>query len=230
MGAGSRDLGADPIRLFHARWPDRVLTPYLAGGSYVDGMTKTRWIVLGTATTLVVVGFLLFRPDTLFTEVRADESLDEAFAAEAISTEETTPVAPPTSTPPATETEPTNVQDMPDPPTESEDPMQLGSGRFVGIDHTAGGTATIYEQDGRFVLRFEDDTEIQNGPDLYVWLLPSESYEGGTPPEFLDLGTLKGTVGGQNYELPSEFDPEGPWTVLIWCLRFAVPFASAQLA
>jgi hypothetical protein len=40
---------------------------------------------------------------------------------------------------------------------------------------------------------------------------------------------LKGTVGGQNYELPADFDPELHRTVLIWCLRFAVPFAAAKL-
>ena len=80
------------------------------------------------------------------------------------------------------------------------------------------------------MLRFEDDTDIQNGPDLYVWLLPSTSYEGGTPAEYIDLGFLQGTVGGQNYDLPDEFDPDVHRTVLIWCLRFAVPFATAPLS
>jgi hypothetical protein len=79
------------------------------------------------------------------------------------------------------------------------------------------------------VLRFEDDTDIQNGPDLYVWLLAGDSYESGTPDEYIDLGLLEGTVGGQNYVLPDEFDPEIHRTVLIWCLRFAVPFAAAPL-
>lgn len=62
-----------------------------------------------------------------------------------------------------------------------------------------------------------------------MWVLPSESYGGGTPSEYLDLGILTGTVGSQNYELPEGFDPEVHRTVLIWCLRFAVPFAAAQL-
>ena len=55
--------------------------------------------------------------------------------------------------------------------------VDVVSGSFVGIDHQAAGTATVYLQNGRYVLRFEDDTEIQNGPDLYVWVLPSDSYE-----------------------------------------------------
>lgn len=79
------------------------------------------------------------------------------------------------------------------------------------------------------MLRLEDDTDIQNGPDLYVWLLADTDYRGGTPPEFLDLGRLKGNVGGQNYVLPAEYDPALHRTVLIWCQRFAVPFAVASL-
>ena len=48
--------------------------------------------------------------------------------------------------------------------------------------------------------------------------------------EYIDLGFLQGTVGGQNYDLPDEFDPDVHRTVLIWCLRFAVPFATAPLS
>ena len=109
-------------------------------------------------------------------------------------------------------------------------PVRVTTGGFYGIDHSAEGTAAVYEQGGTFVLRFEDDTDIQNGPDLYVWLVPTATYDGGEPTEFVDLGRLTGNVGGQNYALPDDFDPEGDWTVVIWCLRFAVPFASAPLA
>ena len=108
-------------------------------------------------------------------------------------------------------------------------PVEVTTGSFYGIDHSAEGTATVYEQDGRYVLRFEDDTDIQNGPDLFVWILPTEDYEGGTPPDYLDLGKIKGNVGGQNYELPPEFDPDVHRTVMVWCLRFATPFAAAPL-
>ena len=63
-----------------------------------------------------------------------------------------------------------------------------------------------------------------------MWLLASEDYDGGSPDDFLDLGKIKGNVGGQNYELPAEFDPDVHRFVLIWCLRFRVPFAAAPLA
>jgi hypothetical protein len=178
----------------------------------------------GAVTALAVVAFLLFRPDTLFTEVEADESLDEAFSTTTTAVlEETTTTTPPMSAP-TTAAATTTTTPVP------AEPVQLSSGQFVGIEHSAAGTASIYEQDGRHVLRFEDDTDIQNGPDLYVWVLPATSYAGGTPEEYIDLGFLQGTVGGQNYDLPAEFDPEVHRAVLIWCLRFAVPFATAPLS
>ena len=82
---------------------------------------------------------------------------------------------------------------------------------------------------GEYVLRFEDDTNIQNGPDLYVWVLQDNAYGSRTPAECIDLDKLKGNVGGQNYELPAEYDPEVHGAVLIWCERFDVPFATAPL-
>jgi hypothetical protein len=188
-------------------------------------MDRRRWLTIGLVAALAVVAFLLFRPDTLFTEVEADESLEEAFSTTTVAVvEETTTTTPPTSAPTTEVTSPTTTTPA------SVEPVQITSGQFVGIDHSATGTASIYEQDGRHVLRFEDDTDIQNGPDLYVWVLPATSYEGGNPEEYIDLGFLQGTVGGQNYDLPEDFDPGVHRTVLIWCLRFAVPFATAPLS
>lgn len=184
-------------------------------------MSRARWLAVGIVAVIGVAAFLLFRPDTLFTDVEADESLEEAFAATTTTGDDVgsaTTVAGPTST--------TSVTTTTGAPA---GPAQVASGQFFGIDHSAEGTAAVYEQDGEFVLRFEDDTAIQNGPDLYVWLLPAASYESGIPDEYIDLGLLKGTVGGQNYDLPDEFDPEVHRAVLIWCLRFAVPFAAAPL-
>ena len=185
-------------------------------------MSRRRWLVVGAVVVVGIVAFLLFRPYTLFTDVEADESLEEAFRTTTTIEEQgsATTVADPTSTTSALQ--PTTTE----PPV---GPTQIVTGQFFGIDHDAEGAATVYEQDGEFVLRFEDDTAIQNGPDLYVWLLADTSYESGTPDEYIDLGLLKGTVGGQNYDLPDEFDPDVHRAVLVWCLRFAVPFAAAPL-
>jgi len=185
------------------------------------------------AIAIVVIGgaFLAFRPDKLFVDDAVDESLDDAFAVSA-------PADPPQPTTTValvseveSNTAPSTTVDISTPTTQPAEssPITVATGSFYGIDHSADGTAAVYEQDGRFVLRFEDDTDIENGPDLYVWVLSAGDYDGGDPSDYLDLGKLKGNVGGQNYELPIEFDPELHQTVLIWCLRFGVPFAAAPL-
>ena len=192
-----------------------------------------RLLVFGLVLILGIGGFLAFRPDKIFVDDAVNESLSDAFAAPTQATTSTTVAAEQTETPTET-TVPTDVS-TPSPAEVVEDPPQpaeptaVAVGDFYGIDHTAEGTATVYEQDGRYVLRFEDDTDIQNGPDLYVWVLPADDYDGGDPSEYLDLGKLKGNVGGQNYELPEDFDPDVHGSVLIWCLRFGVPFAAVPL-
>ncbi len=203
---------------------------------------RYRWPLIGIGLAVAVVGFLLFRPDKLFVDDVVDESLADAFGAPAV--EAAAPVTTQAPAPPAT-TAPSDGGDATNPPEtaaptetappttaapEPTGPIAIGSGAFFGIDHRAEGTATVYEQDGRFVLRFEDDTDIQNGPDLFVWVLATDDYDGGDPGEYIDLGKLKGNVGGQNYELPPEYDPELHQFVLIWCERFSTPFAAAPLA
>lgn len=193
-------------------------------------MNRWRLSLLVIAVVGGVVAFWAFRPDTLFLDDRVDEQLDEAFA-DRVDEQPDEGSTDPTPVASSREDEPVGESPSAEPPdTTPVAPIALASGTFRGIDHRAEGTATIYEADRRFVLRLEEDTDIQNGPDLYVWLLPTSDYEGGTPTDFIDLGRLKGNLGGQNYDLPEGFDPDGPFTVLIWCRRFAVPFAAAPLA
>jgi hypothetical protein len=182
---------------------------------------KRPFLILGLAISLIA-GFLLFRPDKLFADDPVDESLDLAFVAT------TSPQGPSDPTKPTSTTTPARANP---PATTGPEvvPTAFATGQFSGIDHRAAGTVTIYEEGGRYVLRFEDDTDIQNGPDLYVWVIEGGTYERGSPSSYIDLGKLKGNVGGQNYELPSEFDPAVHRGVLIWCLRFAVPFAFAPV-
>lgn len=204
---------------------------------------RFKWPIIGGSIAVLIVAFLLFRPDKLFVDDVVDESLADAFpvAGEA-------PTPPTTLLPPAGDDASPGDDAVPgDDASPGDDaaiapttttttsttlpagPIARGTGGFYGIDHSATGTATVYEQGGEFVLRFEDDTDIQNGPDLWVWVLADDAYDGGEPGEFLELGKIKGNVGGQNYALPSEFDPEIHQFVLIWCKRFSVPFAAAPL-
>ena len=203
-------------------------------------LLRNPWVIVG-GIVVAAVAFYLFRPDTLFVDDAVDESLDDAFTAATVEDEPSVS---------STVDEEAMDDDMDEGPMDDDmdeesmdeetaessttsttvptGPVAEATGSFYGINHSASGTATIYEQDGARVLRFEDDTDIQNGPDLYVWLLPTADYDGGDPEEYIDLGRLKGNLGGQNYELPDDFVP-GEWTVLIWCLRFTEPFAAAPL-
>ncbi|MEN8238556.1 MAG: DM13 domain-containing protein [Actinomycetota bacterium] len=198
----------------------------------MEFLRRSKWLILGVGVIVVIIGFLAFRPDKLFVDDVVDESLSDAFASPETAVVPTTSPAPGTMT---TTTEPaaadsTTTTEVVPTTTQPQGPIALGAGAFYGIDHSASGTATIYEFDGAHVLRFEDDTDIQNGPDLYVWVLADDTYASGVPSGYIDLGKIKGNRGGQNYELPVEFDPDIHRFVLIWCERFDVPFAAAPLA
>ena len=109
-------------------------------------------------------------------------------------------------------------------------PRLLGSGTFVGLaGHDGTGDAGIFRlDDGSHVVRLEN-LDIDNGPDLELYLVPGEaSYDPGDGS--VHLGQLKGNIGDQTYEVPSHFDvPPGSWTVLVWCEAFTVEFVGATL-
>ena len=118
------------------------------------------------------------------------------------------------------------VEDMP-----GDEPTAIVRGSFVGADsvHQGSGSATVYElADGTRVLRLED-FEVTNGPDLHVYLAPVVD---GTPQinaDAVDLGSLKGNVGNQNYDVPDGLDLSQELAVVIWCQPFQVTFATAVL-
>ncbi|MFN0090180.1 MAG: DM13 domain-containing protein, partial [Acidimicrobiales bacterium] len=104
-------------------------------------------------------------------------------------------------------------------------PVELGRGRLRGIDHRATGEAALYRLgDGAHLVRLEE-IDLQNGPDLFVYLVPEPGQQ--TEAGAVNLGKLKGNKGSQNYEVPADVDPGAYSTVLIWCRAFAVPFANA---
>jgi hypothetical protein len=128
---------------------------------------------------------------------------------------------------PASETAP---EDVPPPPPPSE-PVLLGAGQFVGLaGHSGTGDAGIFENpDGSLVLRFEN-FDIENGPDLEVYLVPGPD-QTSLPEGSISLGALAGNIGDQNYELPpgTELEP-GAYTALVWCEAFSVEFVGATIA
>lgn len=115
------------------------------------------------------------------------------------------------------------------------DPIKLLSGAFQGADsfHQGSGDVGAYVlDDGLQILRF-DNLDVTNGPDLHVILSPVAAADGRDDvmvSGYVDLGSLKGNRGNQNYDIPPEVDlASGEWTVVIYCQPFHVIFATAEL-
>lgn len=108
----------------------------------------------------------------------------------------------------------------------------LARGRFVDADafHKGSGMALIAQVDGQRLLRLEE-FQVTNGPDLYVYLAahPKPATREDVDQGFLNLGRLKGNLGAQNYELVPGTDLSRYRSVVIYCQRFHVVFATATL-
>jgi len=112
------------------------------------------------------------------------------------------------------------------------EPMILAKGDFHGLAHETRGAATIHQlADGKRLLRLTD-FETSNGPDVHVYLIAAEVAKDNDIVKqagFIDLGSLKGNKGDQNYEVPENVDLSKYKSVSIWCARFGVNFGAATL-
>ena len=115
---------------------------------------------------------------------------------------------------------------------DSAKPVETGT--FHGKVHSTTGRATIYqEHDGNLVLRLTR-FKTSNGPDVHVILIAGSDAQddanflkSGT--ERVELGSLKGNEGDQNYEIPAGTDLSKFRTVSIYCERFNANFGAAPL-
>jgi len=117
-------------------------------------------------------------------------------------------------------------------PTASAANNQLASGQFHSGAHETRGMATVFQlAGGKKTLRLTN-FETSNGPDVHVYLVATQDAKDNdtvTKAGFVDLGTLKGNIGDQNYELPANADLAKYRAVTIWCKRFSVNFGTAPL-
>jgi hypothetical protein len=110
----------------------------------------------------------------------------------------------------------------------------LETGTFHGKVHSTSGRATIYrEKDGKLILRLTN-FKTSNGPDVHVILIAAKDADddanflkGNT--ERVELGSLKGNEGDQNYAIPGGTDLSKFQTVSIYCERFNANFGAAPL-
>ena len=116
----------------------------------------------------------------------------------------------------------------------ASDPQPLYTGRLEGKAHQTSGRATIYKgPDGKQYLRLTDFS-TSNGPDVHVLLarsddksLTQEIVKGRL--DSVELGSLKGNQGDQNYDLPAPVDLQKYNAAVIYCERFHAVFGVARL-
>jgi hypothetical protein len=165
-----------------------------------------RMRVLGAvgAAVLAVGAWWAFRPELLFIDARVSEAFPASTAA--------------SSGAAATPSAPVGAK-------------VLSSGRFAGHAHETDGTATVYEVEGKRVLRLSD-FRTSNGPDVQIAFVAADDAKDDATVKragYVNVAPMKGNVGDQNYELPADLDLSTYRTVVIWCERFAVNFGAAPL-
>lgn len=117
-------------------------------------------------------------------------------------------------------------------PTASAASSKLASGQFHSGAHETKGTAAVFQlADGKKTLRLSDFA-TSNGPDLHVYLVAAADAKDSDTVKnagFVDLGSLKGNIGDQNYDVPANVDLAKYRAATIWCARFNVNFGTAPL-
>ena len=107
----------------------------------------------------------------------------------------------------------------------------LSAGSFGSFEHETTGRARVVRlADGSRLLRL-DRLSTSNGPDLRVYLsaTPAADPSGSFDRDFVELGSLKGNMGSQNYRVPSGVRLERFRSAVVWCKRFSVAFGAAPL-
>jgi len=163
-------------------------------------MQQRKLVISGIIVVAGVAGWILFRPDLLFVNKTVNEGFPGAVAAQAASA--------------------------------GTQPVALSEGMFRGLAHKTEGTATIYQlPDGKKTLRLTSFA-TSNGPDVHVYLVAADDAKDNATVKqagFIDLGSIKGNRGDQNYDVPASTDLNKYRAVTIWCARFNVNFATAPL-
>ncbi|MGX4404119.1 DM13 domain-containing protein, partial [Clostridioides difficile] len=100
---------------------------------------------------------------------------------------------------------------------------------------TSGQVRVIENPDGSRQLALVG-LKTSNGPDVHVWLSAGPVVEGSdgwfTAAQYdhVDLGSIKGNLGDQLYDIPANVDLSVFRSVDLWCVQFGVSFGAAALA
>ena len=105
--------------------------------------------------------------------------------------------------------------------------VTIAEGTFASYAHETVGTARIVTSGGKSFLRLSGFS-TSNGPDVRILLVKGDDPRNTDKANVLDLGSIKGNKGDQNYPLPDgAADAYG--AVNVWCARFSVGFGGAVL-
>ncbi len=88
-------------------------------------------------------------------------------------------------------------------------PKEISKGNFHSLAHETRGVAALYQlADGKRTLRLTN-FETSNGPDVHVYLIAAPDTSDNDSVKragFIDLGSMKGNRGDQNYDVPADVD------------------------
>lgn len=179
---------------------------------------------VGVFVVLVIAALAVFQPWKLFVGTTVDEALPTGAVTASTATSSTLPPARS-----ATSVSPTSDGTSGGTSTAAPAATPIG-GRFQSYEHETTGNVKVVGADGKTFIRLEDFA-TSNGPDVVVYLSPAppsgpEDQFGRDP---VNLGSLKGNKGNQNYEVPAGTDLAKYKSVVIWCKRFSVAFGAAAL-
>jgi hypothetical protein len=105
----------------------------------------------------------------------------------------------------------------------------IAEGRFESVRHSGRGVAQAIELAGGGRVLTLTRFDVDNGPDLRVYLVAGPATTENEVDDHVDLGGLKGNRGNQQYTIPAGTDLDRYSTVVIWCRAFSVLFARAEL-
>jgi hypothetical protein len=99
----------------------------------------------------------------------------------------------------------------------------LKKGMFVGLDGPTSGTAAIYNQSGTIYVLLSP-FQSHAGPDLKVYVSKDADAN-----DYVRLGDLQAVTGRQVYVVPGGITIADYNFVHIWCQKYSLDFARAQV-
>jgi hypothetical protein len=112
----------------------------------------------------------------------------------------------------------------------------LKKGNFVSLDplHYASGEVRVEKTGDKLEVVFADNFATNpDGPDLYVWLVPTQKLGGAVngvnTKNVINLGVLENKKGSQKYSVAQQEYDKNNYAVVIWCQAFGIQFSNAVL-